>query len=89
VQKGDRKPLPLTWVHPKGHLPVVLLGNACHPVLVCMSPAAQWNVLTDPLSLSWPYRAQGAAIVVEDAVVLGAFLSHVSSLSQVPALLQA
>ena len=46
----DRKPLPPTWVHPKGHL--VLLGTACHPVLVCMSPAAQWNVLTDPLSLS-------------------------------------
>src|SRR5712691_2429514 len=83
----DRKPLPPTWVHPKGHL--VLLGNACHPVLVCMSPAAQWNVLTDPPSLSQPYRAQGAAIAVEDAAALGALLSHVSSLSRVPALLQA
>ena len=41
------------------------------------------------LILSQPYRAQGAAIAVEDAAVLGAILSHVSSLSQVPALLQA
>ena len=40
-------------------------------------------------SLSQPYRAQGAAIAVEDAAVLGAILSHVSSLAQVPALLQA
>ena len=28
----DRKPLD-TWVHPKGRL--VLLGDACHPMLVC------------------------------------------------------
>jgi 2-polyprenyl-6-methoxyphenol hydroxylase-like FAD-dependent oxidoreductase len=28
----DRKPLS-TWVHPKGR--VVLLGDACHPMLVC------------------------------------------------------
>jgi len=62
----DRKPLP-TWVHRKGRL--VLLGDACHPML--------------------PYRAQGAAIAVEDAAVIGALFSHVSSLSQVPALLRA
>jgi len=62
----DRKPLP-TWVHQKGRL--VLLGDACHPML--------------------PYRAQGAAIAVEDAAVIGALFSHVSSLSQVPALLRA
>src|SRR5712691_4529979 len=36
-----------------------------------------------------PYRAQGAAIAIEDAAVLGALLSYVSSLSQVPALLHA
>ena len=36
-----------------------------------------------------PYRAQGAAIAIEDAAVLGALLSYVSSLSQVPALLRA
>ena len=36
-----------------------------------------------------PYRAQGAAIAIEDAAVLGALLSYVSSLSQVPELLHA
>ena len=41
------------------------------------------------ISLLQPYRAQGAAIAVEDAAVLGALLSYVSSLSQVPTLLQA
>ncbi|KAI0296726.1 FAD/NAD-P-binding domain-containing protein [Multifurca ochricompacta] len=62
----DRKPLS-TWVHPHGRL--VLLGDACHPML--------------------PYRAQGAAIAVEDAAVLGSLFSRVSSLTQVPALLHA
>ena len=90
----DRKPLP-TWVHPKGRL--VLLGDACHPMLVrvntssflsFLSTATRWHLLTDQ-SLPQPYRAQGAAIAVEDAAVLGAILSHVSSLAQVPALLQA
>ncbi len=41
------------------------------------------------ISLLQPYRAQGAAIAVEDAAVLGALLSYVSSLPQVPTLLQA
>jgi len=62
----DRKPLP-TWVHPEGRL--VLLGDACHPML--------------------PYRAQGAAMAVEDAAVLGDLLSRVSSLTQLPTLLRA
>ncbi|TDL21438.1 FAD/NAD(P)-binding domain-containing protein [Rickenella mellea] len=51
----DRSPLP-TWIHPEGK--VVLLGDACHPML--------------------PYRAQGAAMAVEDAAVLGNLLSRVS-----------
>ncbi|KAH9979482.1 hypothetical protein BGW80DRAFT_1164422 [Lactifluus volemus] len=62
----DRKPLP-NWVHPQGR--VVLLGDACHPML--------------------PYRAQGAAIAVEDGAVLGALLSYISSLSQLSPLLHA
>ncbi|KAH8110407.1 FAD/NAD-P-binding domain-containing protein [Phellopilus nigrolimitatus] len=49
----DRKPLE-TWLHPEGR--VVLLGDACHPML--------------------PYRAQGAAMALEDAAVLGSLLSH-------------
>ena len=46
----DRKPLQ-TWVHPKGRL--VLLGDACHPMLVRVCPLrARWHVLTDRLSLT-------------------------------------
>jgi salicylate hydroxylase len=48
---------------------------------------AKWRALSaDPLQ---PYRAQGAAIAVEDAAVIGALFSYISSLSQIPALLQA
>ncbi|PCH42698.1 FAD/NAD(P)-binding domain-containing protein [Wolfiporia cocos MD-104 SS10] len=36
-----------------------------------------------------PYRAQGAAMAIEDAAVLGILLSHVSSVSQLPNLLRA
>lgn len=83
----DRKPLP-TWVHPKGRL--VLLGDACHPMLVCM-PLSLLTKTVAPVTCAnsylKPYRAQGAAIAIEDAAVLGALLSYVSSLSQLPALL--
>ncbi|KAF9077437.1 FAD/NAD-binding domain-containing protein [Rhodocollybia butyracea] len=56
-----------TWVHPHGH--VVLLGDACHPML--------------------PYRAQGAAMAIEDAECLGRLFSHVTNRKQVPFLLRA
>ena len=84
----DRKQLP-TWVHPKGRL--VLLGDACHPMLVRVpsSPSTSAARRQWADSVLQPYRAQGAAIAVEDAAVLGALLSYVSSFSQVPALLQA
>ncbi|THH15909.1 hypothetical protein EW146_g4651 [Bondarzewia mesenterica] len=62
----DRQALD-TWIHPKGR--VVLLGDACHPML--------------------PYRAQGAAMAIEDAGVLGGLLSHLSSIEQLPVLLKA
>ncbi|KAH8108578.1 FAD/NAD-binding domain-containing protein [Phellopilus nigrolimitatus] len=51
----ERMPLK-TWVHPEGR--VVLLGDACHPML--------------------PYRAQGAAMAIEDAAVLGNLLSRLA-----------
>ncbi|ETW76283.1 hypothetical protein HETIRDRAFT_156655 [Heterobasidion irregulare TC 32-1] len=56
-----------SWVHPKGR--IVLLGDACHPML--------------------PYRAQGAAMAIEDAGVLGALLSHLSTIEELPVLLKA
>ncbi|KAK7687183.1 hypothetical protein QCA50_009687 [Cerrena zonata] len=62
----DRQPLE-TWVHSSGR--VVLLGDACHPML--------------------PYRAQGAAMAIEDAAVLGNLLSHLSHPSQIHPLLNA
>ncbi|TBU42614.1 FAD/NAD(P)-binding domain-containing protein [Dichomitus squalens] len=62
----DRKPLK-TWIHPSFR--VVLLGDACHPML--------------------PYRAQGAAMAIEDAAVLGNLLSRLEHPSQLSALLQA
>lgn len=36
-----------------------------------------------------PYRAQGAAMAVEDAAVLGSVFSHLSSKAQIPTLLKA
>ncbi|KAI0702382.1 FAD/NAD-P-binding domain-containing protein [Cerioporus squamosus] len=62
----DRKPLQ-TWIHPSYR--VVLLGDACHPML--------------------PYRAQGAAMAIEDAAVLGNLLSRLTSPAQLKPLLQA
>ncbi|RPD58173.1 FAD/NAD(P)-binding domain-containing protein [Lentinus tigrinus ALCF2SS1-7] len=62
----DRKPLQ-TWIHPSYR--VVLLGDACHPML--------------------PYRAQGAAMAIEDAAVLGNLLSRLSHPAQLKPLLQA
>lgn len=52
---SERAPL-TKWVHRAGR--VVLLGDACHPML--------------------PYRAQGAAMAIEDAAVLGGILSHLA-----------
>ncbi|PIL32082.1 hypothetical protein GSI_06787 [Ganoderma sinense ZZ0214-1] len=62
----DRKPLK-SWIHPSSR--VVLLGDACHPML--------------------PYRAQGAAMAIEDAAVLGNLLSRLAHPVQLPVLLQA
>ncbi|KAJ7920819.1 hypothetical protein B0H13DRAFT_2249664 [Mycena leptocephala] len=60
-----REPLD-EWVAPTGK--VVLLGDACHPML--------------------PSRAQGCAMAVEDAAVLGVLFSHISSDDQMIPLLR-
>ncbi|OJT05234.1 3-hydroxybenzoate 6-hydroxylase 1 [Trametes pubescens] len=62
----DRQPLK-TWIHPSSK--VVLLGDACHPML--------------------PYRAQGAAMAIEDAAVLGNLLSRLTDPAQLKTLIQA
>jgi len=62
----DRRPLK-KWIHDSGR--VILLGDACHPML--------------------PYRAQGAAMAVEDAAVLGNLLSRITHISQLGPLLKA
>ncbi|CCO31530.1 3-hydroxybenzoate 6-hydroxylase [Rhizoctonia solani AG-1 IB] len=62
----DRLPLD-TWIHKSNK--VVLLGDACHPML--------------------PYRAQGAAMAIEDGSVLGNLFSHLTDASQIPYFLRA
>ncbi|KAJ7859502.1 hypothetical protein B0H14DRAFT_2506642 [Mycena olivaceomarginata] len=60
-----RQPLD-KWMSSTGK--VVLLGDACHPML--------------------PSRAQGGAMAVEDAAVLGVLLSHLSEPNQLAPLLR-
>ncbi|KAG8741018.1 hypothetical protein FRC10_003441 [Ceratobasidium sp. 414] len=62
----DRLPLD-TWIHKSNK--VVLLGDACHPML--------------------PYRAQGAAMAIEDGCVLGNLFSRVNSTDDIPYFLRA
>ncbi|KAI0271993.1 hypothetical protein BGY98DRAFT_1100075 [Russula aff. rugulosa BPL654] len=59
------------------------------PLDTWVHPQGRLTLLGDACHPMLPYRAQGAAIAVEDAAVLGALFSRVSSLSQVPALLRA
>ncbi|KAG9082634.1 hypothetical protein FS749_003946 [Ceratobasidium sp. UAMH 11750] len=62
----DRLPLD-TWIHKSNK--VVLLGDACHPML--------------------PYRAQGAAMAIEDGCVLGNLFSRLTSPDEIPYFLRA
>lgn len=90
----DRKPLE-KWSHDSGR--VTLLGDACHPMLVRSTYLFfSWVVSSAvPLKhtpfffLSQPYRAQGAAMAIEDAAVLGNLLSRISHISQLGPLLKA
>ena len=92
----DRKPLQ-TWVHPSHR--VVLLGDACHPMLarlfsfpllpspLCGTHASCLTVVV--VSLPQPYRAQGAAMALEDAAVLGALLARLAHPAELAPLLRA
>jgi len=80
----DGKPLD-RWVHESGR--VTLLGDACHPILVrCIADLLLVRVVD---VRSQPFRAQGAAMAIEDAAVLGNLLSRISHLSQLKPLLKA
>jgi len=59
------------------------------PLNTWVHPKGRLVLLGDACHPMLPYRAQGAAIAIEDAAVIGALFSYVSSISQVPALLHA
>jgi len=80
----DRKPLD-KWIHGSGC--IVLLGDACHPMLVRYIADLPLGITID--TRSKPYRAQGAAMAIEDGAVLGNLLSRISHISQLRPLLKA
>ena len=80
----DRKPLD-KWIHDSGR--VILLGDACHPMLVRRIADLLLGIIID--TRSKPYRAQGAAMAIEDGAVLGNLLSRISHISQLSPLLKA
>jgi len=80
----DRKPLD-KWIHDSGR--VILLGDACHPMLVRCIADLLLGITVDVLPK--PYRAQGASMAIEDGAVLGNLLSRISHISQLGPLLKA
>lgn len=82
-----RQPLE-TWVHKSGR--VVLLGDACHPMLVSTIPILILHLIAHTYEVaSQPYRAQGAAMAIEDAAVLGNLFSRLTHHAQIAPLLHA
>ncbi|KZT03048.1 FAD/NAD(P)-binding domain-containing protein [Laetiporus sulphureus 93-53] len=59
------------------------------PLETWIHPVGRVALLGDACHPMLPYRAQGAAMAIEDAAVLGNLLSHISSMSQVKPLLYA
>jgi len=80
----DRGPLN-KWVHDSGR--VILLGDACHPMVVRYITDLPTEVIVD--IRSQPYKSQGSAMAIEDAAVLGNLLSRISRISQLGPLLEA
>ncbi len=79
-------PLP-TWVDSTGR--IALLGDACHAMLVSTIFIETYNLLSIYLCFTQPYRAQGAAMAIEDADVLGSLFSRISSHEEIAPLLRA
>ncbi|KAL5482995.1 hypothetical protein ACEPAI_8224 [Sanghuangporus weigelae] len=59
------------------------------PLETWVHPDDRVVLLGDSCHPMLPYRAQGAAMAIEDAAVLGSLLSHLSHISQIPILLKA
>ncbi|KAH9837783.1 uncharacterized protein C8Q71DRAFT_561138 [Rhodofomes roseus] len=59
------------------------------PLKTWMHPAGKLTLLGDACHPMLPYRAQGAAMAIEDAAVLGTLLSHITSVAQLPNILKA
>ncbi|KAL5531773.1 hypothetical protein ACEPAF_5335 [Sanghuangporus sanghuang] len=59
------------------------------PLETWVHPDGRVVLLGDSCHPMLPYRAQGAAMAIEDAAVLGCLLSHLSHISQIPILLKA
>jgi len=59
------------------------------PLDTWIHPAGRVALLGDACHPMLPYRAQGAAMAIEDAAMLGTLLSHISSISQLKPLLYA
>ncbi|TCD67710.1 hypothetical protein EIP91_012007 [Steccherinum ochraceum] len=59
------------------------------PLDTWISPSGKVALLGDACHPMLPYRAQGAAMAIEDAAVLGNLFSHISHVSQIQPLLQA
>ncbi|PCH34614.1 FAD/NAD(P)-binding domain-containing protein [Wolfiporia cocos MD-104 SS10] len=59
------------------------------PLKTWIHPAGRVALLGDACHPMLPYRAQGAAMAIEDAAVLGNLLSHISHISQLKPLLYA
>jgi salicylate hydroxylase len=75
------------WTHDSGR--VTLLGDACHPMLVRYIFFPTYSTGNTVDAVPKPYRAQGAAMSIEDAAVLGNLLSRISHISQLGPLLKA
>ncbi|KAF9058998.1 hypothetical protein BDP27DRAFT_1385923 [Rhodocollybia butyracea] len=61
----------------------------CEPLDTWIHPSGRVVLMGDSCHPMLPYRAQGSAMAIEDAVVLGSLFSRITHRSQIPHLLKA